>query len=759
MKILQQNESSLSAGFRTTPSLSDKRFNVLHVAESFATGVLQYLITVCGELDRLGVKNTIIFSRRPETPENFKELFPISVEFIELKPASRGHVGFAIDLYFKLKKEVEKGGHDIVHLHSSKAGFLGRLILQLLRYRGKTVYCPHGLSFLNPATPIKNILFRSLEYIAGYMGDTVALACSRSEEVLLRRFHAPVIHLDNPLTVPVPNINRGDVFPLRILGVGRLCAQKVPGKFSKLVSEIRTRHPMVEAIWIGDGEESYKEELLSSGVIVTGWLNRDELCKELEKGGVYVSTSAWEGLPLSTLEAMAFQLPSVVTDCVGNRDVIAHGQTGYICSSDEQLLSYALKLLGDPARALAMGRFAAEVARKKYDSSRYAIELLSKYVNICSGNVNAFNLIPGVPRVLQVVESFGAGVLNSTRMTCKCLVDAGLEVIVIHSIRDDTPPNVYTLFDERVRFIDIPMRGKKGIESLRAVFFLSGLFRQYAPEVVHLQSSIAGGVGRLAMLLSKQKSKFFYSPRGFSFLSNKNIIVRKLLFFTEWALARLGGRIVACSKAELDYARIFDSTACLIENARPNLSSFKDWSLVTDKVVIGSMGRAVSQKRPELFAKLCALVNEKHNCEFVWIGSGDSYFESVLKESGVNITGWIPADDAPDYIKKLDIYVQTSLYEGLPLSVIEAQIAGVPCVVTDVVGNRDVIEHGETGFVGGDIDSLLQYVELLVDDVALRAAMGAEARKRALSRFSVQRFQTQLLECYGLRMENSRYES
>jgi glycosyltransferase involved in cell wall biosynthesis len=87
-------------------------------------------------------------------------------------------------------------------------------------------------------------------------------------------------------------------------------------------------------------------------------------------------------------------------------------------------------------------------------------------------------------------------------------------------------------------------------------------------------------------------------------------------------------------------------------------------------------------------------------------------------------------------MSELDIYVQTSRWEGMPVALIEAQVAGIPAVVTDVVGNRDVVVHGVTGFVGSD-EEIPGYLEQLRGDRKLREEMGAAARELAVAKFSM----------------------
>jgi glycosyltransferase involved in cell wall biosynthesis len=86
----------------------------------------------------------------------------------------------------------------------------------------------------------------------------------------------------------------------------------------------------------------------------------------------------------------------------------------------------------------------------------------------------------------------------------------------------------------------------------------------------------------------------------------------------------------------------------------------------------------------------------------------------------------------------------------MPIAVIEAQVAGIPAVVSDVVGNRDVVLEGRTGFIGASEPALAEALQTLIDDAPRREQMGREARAQALARFGLPRLFDELLRAYGL---------
>ena len=89
--------------------------------------------------------------------------------------------------------------------------------------------------------------------------------------------------------------------------------------------------PEVRFLWIGDGE--LRDELRSENIEITGWVDREKALELSMNADVFVLTSLWEGLPISLLEAMYMKKLCVVSDVIGNRDVIHNGDNGYVCQN------------------------------------------------------------------------------------------------------------------------------------------------------------------------------------------------------------------------------------------------------------------------------------------------------------------------------------------------------------------------------------------------------------------------------------------
>lgn len=294
---------------------------IVHVVECFAGGVFSFLSNLTNELDK--EEYIVIYGiNRDNTPSDFREKFPPNTKFIPWKNASRSlnplkDIKALWELYIILKRI---DGIDIIHLHSSKAGFLGRIVSFLLGKSKKTIYTPHAISFLRlDVSPKKRKIFIAMEKFASFFGGKI-VACSQSEkEAIEEQGIKNVTFINNgikPLQIE-KKVNTSD--KITIISVGRLSIQKNPKLFNDIALEF-IDNLNIQFIWCGDGE--LKSELTSPNIKCTGWIERKELENYLASADIYLSTSLWEGLPLSVLEAMSIGLPVILYNCVGNRDLV-----------------------------------------------------------------------------------------------------------------------------------------------------------------------------------------------------------------------------------------------------------------------------------------------------------------------------------------------------------------------------------------------------------------------------------------------------
>ena len=350
-------------------------------------------------------------------------------------------------------------------------------------------------------------------------------------------------------------------------------------------------------------------------------------------------------------------------------------------------------------------------------------------------------------KVVHVIEPMEHGVFIWVIDMANNLVENGYDVTVIHSLREATPENWRDLFDARVKLIHIQMgRAINPITDIKALFKITRELKRIKPDVIHGHSSKSGVLARAAGFLLGQNKRTLYTSHAIHYPLIKQPFKRSIYKLLELVAYWMGGTIVACSKREYDI--ILEE----ITNNNPTrlrrISNGIDLSQVEpkdytqkksadEKIRIGVLGRISNQKAPWVFASIAKQILAKHsNVEFVWVGSGEPEDEVPLREAGVIITGFLDRDRALEETAKLDIFLQTSLYEGLSLALLEAQAAGVPAVVSNIPGNDEVVQHEQCGFVGNNETELTSYTERLVESAALREQLGAGARLYVQQNFS-----------------------
>ena len=350
---------------------------IVHVSESLATGVLTVLSALVRAQTRDGHDVTLMGSQlRRDTPPAWRDELPLGLRFVDLPMQREIRPRDDLRGVVRLWKELHACKPDVVHLHSSKAGALGRVAC--LPSRATVVYQPHGLPYLRrDVSRTSRLTYEWIERLLSVLGGTV-VACSEGERAALdgvvpRSRSAVVVNGIDLSAVPLANVDAGRV---RIGTSGRISSQKRPEFFAEVAR--RMRHA-ADFVWIGDGDEAGKERLLHEGVHVTGWRTRDESLREISGLQVYIQTSAWEGMPVSVIEAMAAGLPIVATDVVGNRDLLANTSAGVLVETPEAMAS-ALALLVESAHCRKVAGVAArERAQRLYSAETMVRTLYGIY--------------------------------------------------------------------------------------------------------------------------------------------------------------------------------------------------------------------------------------------------------------------------------------------------------------------------------------------------------------------------------------------
>ena len=160
------------------------------------------------------------------------------------------------------------------------------------------------------------------------------------------------------------------------------------------------------------------------------------------------------------------------------------------------------------------------------------------------------------------------------------------------------------------------------------------------------------------------------------------------------------------------------------------------------KVKIVFIGRLIPRKGfhrvVRALPKVLTLTHVPFEIEVVGTGAHRAELDDLAEQLGVSqfisYIGMVPYDQLEKSYQYADIFVLTSLSEGMPSVILEAMGAGLPIIASNVGGNNEIVKEGENGFLimGDDIDLLADKMAVLINDSALRKQMGAKSREYAM---------------------------
>jgi glycosyltransferase involved in cell wall biosynthesis len=354
---------------------------VVHIIEALGGGVYTYfkdLSYYFGD-DEIAkeISTTIIYSgnRKEIDPEKIEAEFSKGVALIKINMVRELSAVQDFKSIIQLRKELKKLNPDVIHLHSSKAGVLGRIACFLLFKRKKIFYTPHGYSFLR--TDISNLarkIYWTIEKSFQQLFGGITIACGDTEYEIAKKIGKSSLVRNG---INIKEVNQyASKTKNNILTIG-IAARITEARNPKLFNKIALNFPDYNFVWIGDGE--LKTQITAPNIRITGWfMDRNEVLKELSAIDIYIQTSLWEGLPIAVLEAMALKKPVLATNSVGNKDVVVPNETGFLFNEIEELDSYLEILKNDKTRS-HFGDNAYKRCQDKFDKNKNLKKLVTLY--------------------------------------------------------------------------------------------------------------------------------------------------------------------------------------------------------------------------------------------------------------------------------------------------------------------------------------------------------------------------------------------
>jgi glycosyltransferase involved in cell wall biosynthesis len=253
------------------------------------------------------------------------------------------------------------------------------------------------------------------------------------------------------------------------------------------------------------------------------------------------------------------------------------------------------------------------------------------------------------------------------------------------------------------------------IKELRSMKEIYTLIKKECPQIVHLNSSKAGGSGALIARLCGIK-KIIFTAHGWPFFEDRSILWKIVVWFFSWLTALLAHTVIVVS--ENDYRAFMPFVKRkfrMIRTAVPDID-FKErndarialslpaaehrddiWAVANSELTHNKNlfvlleGIELFNKRSDRKAFLTLISDGelRHKLEI--------YVKERQLQNMVFFTGYVP--DARTYLKAFDVFVMPSLKEGMPYALLEAGAAGLTCIASNVGGIPEVIEHSKNGYL------------------------------------------------------------
>lgn len=347
------------------------------------------------------------------------------------------------------------------------------------------------------------------------------------------------------------------------------------------------------------------------------------------------------------------------------------------------------------------------------------------YVTTISNTVNAF-LIPHI----------------------EMLIDEGHKVDVAFNVEQEVKPEIY---DMGCKVHQLPFqRSPIKKDNFRAYKMLKDIINAEGYDLVHTHTPVASVVGRLASSKARKNgTKVIYTAHGFHFFFGAPFINWAVLYPIEKLLAWNTDTLITINKEDYNTAinkKFKLNDVILVNGVGINTDTFlpqtdskklllrEQYGYDKDDFILVYVGELSFRKHQDLLINAAGNLKERiPKLKILLAGSGDllgkykKQIEDLGVQKQVEILGF--RKDIINLMNLADVAVSTSRQEGLPVNIMEAMATGLPLVVTDCRGNRDLVTDNENGYVVqiDDIEQLSSSVEKLYNSKELRKKFGEKS--------------------------------
>lgn len=368
---------------------------IVHITQATSGGVYTYISDLMMSLRERGCSQALLCPEEGPLMDKITDN-GFEVESIhavrEISPLSDLRVGFEISSAIKRHKP------DLIHLHSSKAGAIGRLIFE----GTPVIYTPHGWAFNMAVSQLKQNIYAMTErFLSASTVRIIAISKYEYKSAIDRNICKPnkMVLIENGINLetfePVSSLNRRQIRKqyavaddeILIGAVGRLTESKNPALFIDIAKTLKA-DSRLRFMWVGDGELSdamktlAETEGVADRIIFTGWT--EQVGAHMQAMDIGLHTASWEGFGLAIAEFMAAGVPVVSSSVGGTTEIIDEGVTGFLCdNADIHSYTGAIELLiADPVLKENIVKNALKTVREKYAHQRLVDQHIKVYTSI-----------------------------------------------------------------------------------------------------------------------------------------------------------------------------------------------------------------------------------------------------------------------------------------------------------------------------------------------------------------------------------------
>lgn len=366
------------------------KMKILYCITSASWGGAQlHVLELCA--DQLKRGNEVIFIVGNEGPllDKVKKLKGLKIIFLPLLVREINPIN-DMKAIIELRKIIKKESPDIVHLHSSKAGVVGRIAAIGLRKRVKVIFTVHGWAFTDGvSSTLKKHLYRKIEKSVARFTDLFICVSNydakigKRDGVLNNKSNVVVIHNGSPL--PQQNaVNYSIHSPIRLVMIARFSHQKDQKTLINAVAKLPKSD--YRLTFVGDGETLNTNKKIVSNLNLNKNIKfvgfKDDVSKELIENDVYILSTHYEGLPISIIEAMSYGLPILATDVGGNSEMVINNINGFLFSSEEQLVDKLKYIIKNKNLIKKWGQESFNIFTREYSLSNCLNKINDAYLEL-----------------------------------------------------------------------------------------------------------------------------------------------------------------------------------------------------------------------------------------------------------------------------------------------------------------------------------------------------------------------------------------